>query len=121
MSRGTKRTLAQNPDDAMLRLFGIRLHPGWEGMFTRGEYPGAMRNGTRVEKINGAPTDSHPDGARATVLGSFGLPEVGVAYFVAFDDWPKSAVMVVAARVRPLDPVAVAMDAESPDNPGGVR
>jgi hypothetical protein len=104
---GTKRDtrpkrLAQTPNDAMLRLLNIRLHRGYEGMFTRGQYPGAMRNGSRVEKIQSKPEDSHPDGAQATVLGSFGHPQVGVAYFVEFDDWPKSAAMVTADRLRPV-------------------
>ncbi len=110
-----------DPNNIVARAYNFMPHPGWHGVFTRGEVPGAMRNGTRCEKINAVPGDSHPDGARATVLGSFGHPEVGTAYFVEFDSHPRHAVMAVAERLRPLDPPAVAMDAKSPANPGGVR
>jgi hypothetical protein len=66
--------------------------PGWRGMFTTNEYPGAYPNGTRVIKVKTEPGDAHPVGARATVLGSMGqatMDEIG--YFVEWDAQPRVA------------------------------
>ena len=108
-SARAKRIMPQSPNEAVCRHFNITLHHGWEGMFTTREHEGAMRNGTRVVKLEADPTDSHEAGAHATILGSFGIPG-RLAYFVVWDDWPRIACMVVAEKLAPLDPPAVAMD-----------
>lgn len=63
--------------------------------------------GTRVEKINSEPDDTHQDGAPATVLRRF--PEDPVndmgrefGYFVHWDDLPDLQVFIAAHRIRPL-------------------
>lgn len=81
-------------------IMSIGPHPGWQGVFTTWEYPGAMPNGTRVEKCGWEKNDSHELGAKATVLGSIGHQDIGIAYFVEFDDHPRTAVLIVAAKVR---------------------
>ncbi len=80
-------------------MLTVREHPGYHGLFTRDEVLGAYRNGSRVTKTHAEPGDAHPNGATATVLGSIAHPDIGVAYFVEWDDKPTFAVLVVARRV----------------------
>jgi len=77
----------------------LRRFPGYEGLHTRDQAPGALPNGTRVRKIASEPNDTHRDGALATVLGSVFAPKVGTGYFIEFDDNPKQAVFVAGHRV----------------------
>lgn len=81
---------------------GLRYWPGYEGAFTRDQHPLAdIPNKARVVKISSDdPTDAHPPGALGVVLGSIGHPEVGVAYFVEWDDMPGRAVMVRQQKIR---------------------
>ena len=74
-------------------------HPGWRGMFTRDEYPGALRNGTRIVKVTFERGDAHPVGTRGVVLGSVGHPTIGFGYFVEWATLPRHAVFVLAAKV----------------------
>lgn len=80
----------------------ISQEPGWIGMFTRNEALGAWRNGTRVRKRNSQPDDATTDGTLGTVLGSIGDAEV-LFYFVEWDDKPRFAVGVMAAKVGHAD------------------
>jgi hypothetical protein len=74
-------------------------------VFTRNEAPGALRNGTRVEKSDFRPTDAHQIGAKATVLGSLGpieyegIPQV-FGYFLEWDDAPGIPAFVAGNRIR---------------------
>jgi hypothetical protein len=66
---------------------------------------GALRIGTRVEKINSKHGDSHANGARGTVASSV-RPEmwqgrVTQGYFVVWDDYAAS-VLVMDDRIREL-------------------
>jgi len=54
-----------------------RAHPGYVGMFTRHQMPGAIENSSRVKKVAVEKGDAHPVGARATVLGSISHPKMG--------------------------------------------
>lgn len=72
---------------------------GWLGLFTRHEQMGCWRNGTRIVKTMAEPGDTHPIGAKGTVLGSVYVPTQGVGYFVEWDDMPRVAVGVVAAKI----------------------
>jgi hypothetical protein len=77
-----------------------------EVMFTSDEAPGALRNGTIVEKINSELDDTHGDGARATIVGSVGpLDDPRLAskysYFVEWDDMPGAPVFIAGERIRP--------------------
>jgi hypothetical protein len=84
-------------------MMQFHSEPGWTGMFTRRQAPGALSNGTRVEKIATEKNDAHPIGAHATVLGSIAHPENGmVLYFVEWDAKPRWAIGVVAWKVREL-------------------
>jgi hypothetical protein len=77
---------------AMLKHFDIRERAGWKGIFSTQQSPLAkIANGSRVETIANQDSDTHPLSATGTVLGSVGLPDVGVAYFIEFDDAPKCA------------------------------
>lgn len=80
-------------------MIELRTFPGYAGLHTRDEAPGAMPNGTRVRKTATEPKDTHQDGALATVLGSVSEPSVGVSYFVEWDDDPGKAVFIAGRRV----------------------
>jgi len=74
--------------------------PGWIGAFTRQQAPGAVfANNTRVKKIKSRPSDSIPDSAMGTVLGSMLDPEKGIYYFVEWDSHPKHAVTQVGWKL----------------------
>lgn len=69
--------------------------------FTRNEAPGALRNGTLVEKVNSEPGDTHQDGARATIVGSLGRAAPSkYGYFVEWDDIPGVPVFTASERIR---------------------
>lgn len=87
-------------DDATIKALGLREFPGFSGLHTRAQAPGAMPNGTRVEKVASEPGDTHQDGAIARILGSIHHPMVGYGYFVAWDTHPRAAVFVAEARVK---------------------
>jgi hypothetical protein len=72
-------------------------------MHTRDEAPGAMKNGTRVRKVVSESGDAHPLGSLATVLGSLHHPTLGYAYFVEWDDRPRTATAVVGAKIDRAD------------------
>ena len=77
-------------------------HPGYTGCFTRDRYPLAkFDNGQRVVKVKEEDGDTHPVGSCATVLGSIGHPDIGVGYFVEWDDLPRVAVFVVEWKLGP--------------------
>jgi len=87
---------------------GLALHPGYIGVFTRGEAPGAFKNGTRIRKVLFEKGDGHPIGALGTVLGSIRAPaEVRAQfpaagpyfYFVEWDARPRVAVGVASAKI----------------------
>jgi hypothetical protein len=78
----------------------VQLHAGYVGAFTREEAEGALCNGTRVVKVWGEKGDAHPLGAEATVLGSMSHPDVGVGYFLEWDDMPRTAVFAAAKKVK---------------------
>ena len=70
--------------------------------FTSDQAPGAIANGALVEKVNSGPGDAHTDGARATVVGSFGpvsLPD-RYFYFVEWEDYPGLPVGIGGHRIR---------------------
>ena len=83
-------------------LYAVRPHKGWHGVFTTEEFDGAIPNGTRVVKCMWEPKDGHPMGAKARVLGSIGHPEVGIGYFVEFEEHPRVAVFIQAVKIRPM-------------------
>ena len=69
--------------------------------------PGAIPNGTVVEKIHTEPRDSHRDGSRAKVAGSVGPVDDPLApdrygYFVEWDDLPGHHVFIGGHRIRPV-------------------
>ncbi|KKK91658.1 hypothetical protein LCGC14_2710750, partial [marine sediment metagenome] len=74
-------------------------------VFTTKQAPGGIPNGAVVEKVSSEPGDSHPDGARATVVGSLGpidddcLPDP-YFYFVEWEDQPGVPVGIGGNRVR---------------------
>lgn len=80
------------------------LHAGYAGMFTRAQAPGAIPNGTRIVKTNSESGDSNPDGSMGTVLGSMHADELGLAYFIEWDRYPRVAVGTIALKIkRPED------------------
>lgn len=90
-------------DDKLAELLEIRTEPGWQGHFSRKQYPGALANGTRIKKIEGSPGDKHSLGATGTILGSVMLyPWEPFTYFIEWDDAPRVAVAVTNFKVAPL-------------------
>lgn len=80
--------------------FTFRSEPGWLGSFTRHQSQGAFLNGSRAEKINTEPLDSHLDGAVCTILGSISRNGITV-YFVEWDDMPRIASSIAGHRLKP--------------------
>jgi hypothetical protein len=81
----------------------LHHEPGWFGLFCRNQEPGCYPNGTRVVKLpHHDRNDAHKPGDKATVLGSISHPLVGVGYFVAWDDAPRLATFVIAAKIARL-------------------
>jgi len=82
--------------------------------YTRNQAPGAIPNGAVVEKVNSEPEDTHLDGVRATVVGSWGPTGVQVLlkegnlhrlpdqyfYFVEWEDRPGLPVGIGGHRIR---------------------
>lgn len=92
----------------------IAEHAGWVGAFTREQAPEAKyKNGARIEKWVSEAGDAHPLGSQGTVLGSVYVPPTrekrppgphtvwGAAYFVAWDDEPRTACFVVEWKLAP--------------------
>lgn len=97
-----------------VRLGPFRTEQGWVGIFTREEAPGALPNGTRIEKTGAEPDDYHGDGAKGTILGSVTAEDCAqhlgqkpgggseLAYFVEWDNMPKYAVGISQRRVKKI-------------------
>ena len=77
-----------------------------EVLFTRDEAPGAIPNGTLIEKCQSRSGDGNPDGTRGRVVGSLGPaphPDTGelvLGYFVHWDNFPIIPVFVCGDRIR---------------------
>jgi len=87
--------MPSDPDDSK-----PRLHPGYVGMFTRAQAPGAYLNGTAIVKRNSVPGDATPDGGRGVVLGSIITLGPGFGYFIEWALRPGVAVFVAGYRVE---------------------
>ncbi len=68
-------------------------------MLFTGQAPGAIPNGTVIEKVNSAPGDGHLDGSLGRVIGSEAVA-VGYAYFIEWNDVPGVPVGVLGQRIR---------------------
>lgn len=83
----------------------LAFHPGWAGMHTRSEAPGAFPNGSRVVKTLDEPGDTHLVGSLATVLGSIRAPSAELRlispyfYFVEWDAHPRIAVGIASIKI----------------------
>lgn len=93
----------------------LREHPEWpyvaeikgvigpqNALKFEGDVPGALAAGTRVEKVQTEPGDTHKDGDRGTILGSISSPLGQIGYSVEWDDLPGMAVAISALRLRPV-------------------
>lgn len=83
--------------------------PKWKKMglatYTDEQAPGALKNGTIVEKRGFQEGDAHEPGMRATVLGSFGpfkFENVNYMYFVEWDDMKGVPVSITDDRIREI-------------------
>lgn len=92
---------------AARKAWSLGYHEGYEGPFTRYEWPGAWPNGSRVEKIAHDPGgDMTPDGTLGTILGSLGDPDGTddrILYFIEWDNHPKRAVGCVSNKLRRVE------------------
>ena len=79
------------------------MAPGDGVFFTTHQIPGAMANGTIVEKCASEPGDTHIDGDRATILGSIGDCPGQYGYFVEWLTDPGLPVFIASHRVRKVD------------------
>jgi hypothetical protein len=80
-----KHTLTQ--DEAS--RFNLRQEPRYQGVFTREQSSlASIPNNARICKNKFEKGDCHPIGAQGTVLGSIGVPDLGVLYFVEWDSSP---------------------------------
>ena len=78
---------------------GLRVEPGWHGVFTRDQAAGCFPNGARVVKVQTEPGNSPPVGTQATVLGSISHPDIRAGYFVEWDGMPRCAGFVAATKL----------------------
>jgi hypothetical protein len=85
--------------DRAAGLFNIGKEPGWVGVLTRGEAPGAIKNGTTIVKIMEERGDFKPVGTRGTVLGSIRHSKVGIGYFIEWEEHQKVAVFVAEKKI----------------------
>ncbi len=99
LSAGWREWLDENPEwPGVLEIDGLEeVMP--TPVESHDEAPGALPNGTLVEKINTEPDDQHPDGALAHVIGSAGSKEHGFVYCVAWEDFPGLPVWIAGHRV----------------------
>lgn len=87
--------------------------PGWAGVFTRHQAPGAIANGTQVYKAAEERGDATPLGTVGEVLGSIPSPPdlgaqypapdgepVRFAYFVEWRNRPRVAVGVLDWKIK---------------------
>ena len=81
---------------------GLTNHEGYLGCFTRAVYPGALPNGTCIFKANSETGDQTKDGTGGTVMGSIGHPEVGIMYFIEWDNNPRMVVGCIAKKIEKL-------------------
>lgn len=91
--------------------FGLRLYPGYHGIHTQDQAPGALPNGSRIAKIrlDEIGGDVLPVGAQGMVLGSVKLPaevarETGslFVYFIAWDHAPGQACATSSRKIGAL-------------------
>lgn len=83
-----------------MKTMSIGHEPGWSGVLSRDEQPEAkFKNGTRVRKMLHEAGDRTPLDTSGTILGSLYAPEVGVGYFVEWDDKPRTSVFVVEEKL----------------------
>jgi hypothetical protein len=80
----------------------IAPHEGWRGMFTRDRANGAYPSGQRIVKVKTEAGDANPIGTRGTVLGSVGHPDLGICYFIEWDNHPRAAVAVIAWKIATI-------------------
>jgi hypothetical protein len=83
--------------------FPFRHERGYVSAFTRAQAPGAMDNGTRVEKCASEEGDGNPDGSLGTILGSFSDARIergALLYFVEWDERPTWAIAVMAFKLK---------------------
>ena len=89
----------------------IRSEPGWMGMFSRDQAPGAIANGSRIVKTWDERGDTHKVGSLGTVLGSIAAdeatakiaPGVQFFYFVEWDAHPRMAVGVNSKKIAAVN------------------
>jgi hypothetical protein len=58
-----------------------------------------FKNCARIKKVVMEDGDTHAIGAMGTILGSVGTLNIGVAYFVEFDDRPRHAALIVERKI----------------------
>ena len=68
-------------------------------IYTTNQEPGAILNGTRIEKVNSAADDTRRDGSQGKVRGSV-RARSGYAYFAEWDDMPGVPVGIAGYRIR---------------------
>jgi hypothetical protein len=69
--------------------------------FVHMQAEGALKNGTRIRKINSNFAEDHPNGSPGVIVGSIG-PGVNqmYGYFVIWDDNPEQIVFMTSTKIR---------------------
>jgi hypothetical protein len=91
-------------------MMQLGLYPGWIGIHTRAQAPGAMPNGTRIVKAALEAGDAHPLGSAGRIIGSIAADyetarrfDAPFFYFVEWDDAPRIAIGVNSAKIKCAD------------------
>jgi hypothetical protein len=85
-----------------LASVGVMAREGYTGMFCTTNAPNAIKAGERIHKVKCEANDEHPVGAIGTVLGSISVNNLGIMYFIEWDDKPKHAISTIAWKVAKL-------------------
>lgn len=85
-----------------LASVGVMTREGYTGMFCTTDAPNAIPAGTQIKKVRTESDDEHQIGSTGAVLGSISVNNLGIMYFIEWDDKPKHAISTVAWKIARL-------------------
>lgn len=103
-TRQLLRKLANDEVDEVLEKAKVDFRRVDDVAYTTDQAPGALRNGTIVEKVATEPGDFHKDGDWAVIIGSLPAVDGERGYFVEWYDTPDVPQFVKSTRIRMVQP-----------------
>jgi hypothetical protein len=99
MSAYRRKMPISKSQEIALASIGVMPREGYTGWFCTANAPNAIRAGTKIKKVRQEEGDTHPLGATGTVLGSISPNDLGIMYFIEWDDKPRHAIATIAWKV----------------------